>query len=182
MSNAEYPGPSLLPSHQRAKPKGRGCIIVLAVLGALIAISGVVVGVLAYLIFSSPEGKRAAAGAGELASMTFEATRAPGTKELHALGCPQASVMDSERMQAVTRKLNPDAATKPHAFRFHVVCGAIAGAAPTCDRVASTYRAAVTPAEPFAVSVARLGASRPECDATYAADASKLRDGIDWNE
>ena len=124
------------------------------------------------------EGKAIFGAIGEGAKILAEAQSAPGAAEVRALGCDQAMVIDMDRMVKLFE--HRDASAEREAFSIMVIChiGALQGDPPSCDRVASTYHAAVgVAARPFAATVTRGGGRGGEaCSSLYDAKGKKVRD------
>jgi hypothetical protein len=133
---------------------------------------GLVAGFAAYRFATSPDGKKIVSAVTSGAAVVAEATTAPGTKELRAIGCTTAMVIDAAKVAALAQTLGDGGnVTVDGDERLAVVCGTSGSTAPTCDQVAATYVAAVGAArEPFAVSVAKSGQS--QCEGRYLADGT----------
>lgn len=176
-----YPPPQPQPPLQPAKKKGSGCLLALAIAGGVIFLVAVVGGVMAYRFAQSPEGQKAISIVGEGTKIATESLTAPGTKELRALGCTQATVVDTERLEALGQRLEPDAAHAPSPaknYRYWVTCQVDKRSSGfTCDQVAATYRSAVgAPPGPFLVTVGEAHQSNPTCSTLYGADGARLGD------
>ena len=171
-----YPPPQQQPPLQPLKKKGGGCLLALGIAGAGLVVVGIVIMVVAYKFMSSSSGQ----GVVEASKLAMESLQAPGTAELRGIGCAQAAVVDTERMEAVVRKFADDAAaTLPNRdFKLQITCQARAsGTTPTCEEVARTYHDAVTtPAGRYLVSVNASGSKTASCFALYEPDGTKIRD------
>ncbi len=146
-------------------------LIVLAGAGgaaALLAIALVVVGVRA---LGGDSGAATSAPAGEGAAIANDGMNAPGTSALRGLGCAPAIAID------VGRLLGDAGAVRPGEPRFVVTCDVPGAEAPTCDRVAQTYFAAVGAGAigNVDVRVSRPGGAAPLCAHLYAPSGALIR-------
>jgi hypothetical protein len=165
-------GPPSPPSPPPRK-SGNGCLIALAVFGGLILLSGLLAAAFVYRFARSPDGQKIVAAVSSGAALLDEATNAPGVKELQALGCTSALVLDTARVKAIAASLADSGAGElSSAEPLQVICLPQKGATPPgCDAVATTYvRAVGRAAAPFAVSVGSSGGGEPECEAAYSAE------------
>jgi hypothetical protein len=106
----------------------------------------------------------------ESAKLGREGMAAPGTKELRALGCEPATVLDMQKtMSATGAKLQEG---EPRAI---VTCQLGAPLqAPTCEQVASTYLTAIgTAPGTFATRVMEVSGKR-RCSRLFAANGADL--------
>jgi hypothetical protein len=118
------------------------------------------IGIAAYVAVSSPSGRAIASAAREAVKISLRAQKAPGTKELRAMGCKQAMVMNGEDMTRMTGHLDAGMSNAANApFGDVVVCGVNPwSTAPKCEDVAARYVSAVGPRpKPFFVSVQQTG-------------------------
>jgi hypothetical protein len=159
-----------------AKKKTSTLTILLAVIGGGLLLFAVVFGIVAYKIMSSPEGRSVVGMIGETVRIARKAQSAPGTKELRALGCKSAMVMDADDFSKMAEAADPGRPIKEAPFGTMVVCGGMPfGDPPGCDEVATTYVSAAGARErPFVVMVQKSGRSQPECSSLYAGDGSSL--------
>lgn len=99
--------------------------------------------------------------------LAYEGMNAPGTKEMHALGCDQAMVMNADE---VGRLIGKDG---PHDVAIVVVCIARSERAPSCNDVAEAYVQAQDggAGSPFAVTV-RNNSTGKHCTERYGADGT----------
>ena len=158
------------------KKSGSGCLIALAIVGGLAVLVMAVVGFGVWRFASSKEGKAIIGAVGEGAKIIAEAQSAPGAAEVRKLGCDQALVLDIERMAKLFEHFD---ASAPHgSYSTMVICqvGVLHSDAPSCDQVASTYRAAVPAARPFAATVTRSGGHGEICSSLYDAKGNKVKD------
>ncbi|MGO9835219.1 MAG: hypothetical protein ACLP1X_13485 [Polyangiaceae bacterium] len=136
--------------------------------GAIVVIGLVVVGVRA---LSPAESNRPAASASAPGSeATKDGMRAAGTTELRQLGCGTALVMD------MLRVLGDAANIREGDPRFIVTCDVPEGGAPTCERAAGAYFAALggMGMGDVNVRVSRPGSLRPICSRLYAPSGADL--------
>ena len=116
---------------------------------------------------SAGDGTAAAPDRG--ATAATEGMNAKGTAEMRQLGCEQALVVDMARVLGSASRIEPG---EP---RWMVTCDVGTGAAPACERVASTYFGAVgTPDGNVCVRVSRTGAAQPSCSRLYAPNGADL--------
>jgi hypothetical protein len=154
-------------------------------LGALLVL--LATGIAIYAVWTSPTGRGVVGVIGQILSLQSKALKAPGTKELRALGCQQAMVMSFEDMRKIFAVLDAGAAAKeedpPPPFDELVICSVrIMGSAPTCETVSQTYVSAVGPrARPYLVTVSRQGKQKAECSQVRDKDGAFLHDGEDPN-
>ena len=111
-------------------------------------------------------------GAKEFMEATIAAQSAPGTEELRDLGCTTAMVMTFGDVSGIVGGLIEEADLGVAPETPLVICQAATGA-PTCDEVASTYLAAVSPGGPFSVQVEGSGA---ECQMFFDAAGNPIDD------
>jgi hypothetical protein len=164
------------PLQPRPKKKsGNGCLIALAIVGGLAAIT---IGLIAFGIYrfaGTKEGKLIFGVIGDATKLAAEAQSAPGAKEVRALGCDQAMAFDMDKMSKIMERF--DASAPPSGTKM-VVCqvGVFSKTPPACDHVARTYLAAAgPPARELLVSVTQTG-GRSVCSSIYDPAGKKLRD------
>jgi hypothetical protein len=164
------------PQPTAKKKSSSGCLIALAIVGGLAVLVMAVVGFGVWRFASSKEGKAIIGAVGEMATIVAEAQSAPGAAEVRELGCDQAMVLDLDRMVKIFKML--DAGAPHESYSVMVICqvGVLHGDPPSCDRVASTYRAAVNATRPFAASVTRSGSHGEVCSILYDAKGNRVRD------
>jgi hypothetical protein len=174
-----YPPPA--PGHAPrppAKKSGNGCLVALSVVGGIILLGGLVTAFFVYRFVSSPAGQKLVSAVASGATLVSEATTAPGTKELRAIGCNPAMVIDGAQVLAIADALGDGGKTTvpPGEDRLAVVCATPRGATkPTCADVAATYVAAVgRAAAPFAVSVGASNGGKPQCEERFSADGVQI--------
>lgn len=147
-------------------------MVALAGAGAAGAVAIVVVVVVAVRGCSSRDeaAPRAPAAPGAGVHLATEGMRAPGTRELRALGCSQAIVVDMQQL------LGDAGSVREGEPRYMVTCDVAAGAsAPTCERAAETYlRAAHGTDANVNVRVLRAGSVQPECSRVFAPNGADL--------
>jgi hypothetical protein len=152
-------------------------LIAIAIVAGVVLFGGLIVAVVVYRFVSSPDGKKIVSAVSSGAALLSEATSAPGTSELRALGCESALVIDAAKAQAIADSFT-DAGTADlsSAQPLQVICVRGRGPsapAPACDTIAATYVKAVgRAAAPFAVSMGARG-KEAECEASYAADGTR---------
>jgi len=138
--------------------------------GAIVLIGLVVVGLRALSPAEAPAAKASGSAQGSGAQATKEGMHARGTDELRAIGCATALVMDMQHVLG-------DAAVREGDPRFIVSCDVPAGAAaPTCERAAGTYFAALGNAGVADVNirVSHPASLRPICSRLYAPSGADL--------
>ena len=171
--NAPAPAPKPDPK------KGRGCLRALGIaLGIVFVVTLVAAGLL-YRYVQTPEGRKIFVFAKGVTKVMAGGFTAPGAKELRALGCQQAIVVDGQDLDRVVDEAE-DAGTPPE----HVVVRAspvivscsvgLAGTSLTCVDVFKAYQAAVPPsARRVAVTVQSAGGKKI-CDETFDPDGSSV--------
>lgn len=175
--NPQQPGmPYGQPPGPPPKKSGGGCLMAILIVGGVFALIAVVSAFFAWRFATSPDGQKLVAAVGSGAAILSDAAKAPGTKELRALGCATALVFDARRVQEVAATFG-DAGKIPKEEVLVVTCSVnLASSAPTCDQVASTYVAAVgTAASGFTAAVDVGGDTKKGCNARYLADGKRAR-------
>lgn len=173
-----YPqGPPQQPP-PRKKGLSKGCIVALAVTGAIVLVCGGVATWLGYSVYSNPDVQRVARAVGEGIEVSQEAMNAPGTEALREAGCDQAMVMLPEHMERIIHAVEPDGGSEAGEADFPpmVMCQFRFDVTLTCERVARVYGDAVpsAPAQ-FGVQVQKqTGGNRPTCSGLYAPDGTQL--------
>lgn len=114
-----------------------------------------------------------APGPDQAARAGAEGMGAKGTAELRALGCTNAVVVDMQRLLGSASQVR---AGEP---RYMVTCDVTAAGvagAPTCEKLASTYYAAVGGMADanVCVRVQPEGADKPSCSRLYAPNGADL--------
>jgi hypothetical protein len=180
----DAPGPAALysasasePPAPRPKKKTSTLTIVLAVIGGGLMLLFLGLGIAAYLLLSSPEGRAIAGVVGEAVKISSKAQKAPGTKELRAMGCKQAMVMDLDdlgKMMSFLDAGTPSGESAP--FGEMVVCSVNPwGTPPKCEDIAARYVSTVgTRSKPFVVNVQQAGKGKAECTLLYDGDGKLL--------
>jgi hypothetical protein len=153
-----------------------GFFVALLVFGGVVCMIALVGIVLVVRFLYTPEGKKLAHFVGDTAKLMQEAQRAPGTKELRALGCETAMVFDTDRMLDLMHDFDDAGARSDVDDKVMVTCAVgLLGTAPSCDDVARTYVGAVGEAKSsFRVHVQRQGGGRAECTGRYGADGAPI--------
>jgi len=146
-----------------------GCLIAFLVVLGLFIVGG---GVAAFFVWKY-FGKPIAA----MAEVVKDGQNAPGTKELRAAGCKDASAMDAKKLYTVLKDFadqlggdtknmqEPDSPTI-------VLCTLKPSKEMTCDEVAETYTSAASPKDKFSVLVQK-GKSQ-ECSGLYDSSGKKI--------
>jgi hypothetical protein len=164
------------------KKKTSTLTIVLAIVGGGFVMMFLVAGIAIYFVLSSPKGRTIVGVMGEAVKISAKAQKAPGTKELRAMGCKQAMVMDFEDLTKIMGKLDAGPRSdQPPPFGEMVTCSVNPwGTPPACDEVATTYVNAVGPRpKPFIVVVQKAGNPKGQCTTRYAADGKAMSDVVD---
>lgn len=135
----------------------------------------VAIGVSIYRWGNQPENREKLGAVSDLIRMGVESATAPGTAELRALGCSNAVVMDGERLNVLTERLQRlagdgdggSAAVQVQLATLY--CGVPKGKSLGCDQVARAYAQAVpTAPEPYLVVVQEdRGKEGPLCQGLY---------------
>ena len=145
-------------------------------MAGLFALCALVAGIFIYRYVSSEEGQKVVSAVTSSAALLSEATSAPGTNELRAIGCDTAMVVDVNRMQAIADAFDGGKDAFTGGARTIVSCQPRWGTpSPECDAVAAAYVAAVQRAPgPFVVTVGGKPGDNPHCQAVYSATGVKL--------
>jgi hypothetical protein len=159
------------------KKKTSTLTIVLVLVGSAFLVGLVGLGVIGFLVWRNPEGRKFVGVMGDTYRMMQKAQKAPGTKELRALGCQQAMVMDTDDFVQIARRLDAGP-TVPPVIGAIVVCAAKPwGTPPSCDDAAKTYLSGAGPRDrSFVVSVTQSGKSKPVCQALYDKSGARQDD------
>lgn len=152
-----------------------GCLLAFLIVLGLFVVSGAVGAFLIYREFGEFVG-----AAGEAMAEVTKGQKAPGAKEIRALGCEEASVIDGARMVAIAQRVENEMAKRDHrepkklpadTVSTIVYCKNNLGKTPTCDEVAKTYVDAASPSDPFVVNVNHLNVN--ECSTSYSKDGKE---------
>lgn len=158
------------------KKSGRGCVIVLAVLGGLFFLGVVGVGIAAWMAASSPKGQQALKVVQEMKA----AQNAPGTLELKTIGCSEAMVIDMDTVGKDVMSLFDSGALNSGKLpaKLSVYCqpGPFVDTPPTCADVARIFVKAAPPTEPFLATVQRQGDKKTLCSSLYAKTGEFITD------
>ncbi len=170
-----------------ARPKKRGnkgCLIAALIVLGLFFLCIVAVGVVIYRASQDPEVRKAWAAAQEGMQAVMEATNAPGTDEMRALGCNQAMVIDTARLNKVAGALEDepsegeapvDATEPPEVFGPSpmLMCQLRRRTELTCEELVKAYVAAAPEAEEkMKVQIIEqgLGNNKVRCSGVYGRD------------
>ena len=142
----------------------------LAGAGAGGALGLLVVAVFAIRSCGADRAPAAAAATNPGAEAATAGLHARGTNELRQLGCDTALVMDMKTL------LGDAAALRPGEPRIVVTCDVAGASAPTCDRAAGAYFAALggNADGNVNVRVGRPGTRAPICSAMYAPSGARI--------
>ena len=142
--------------------------LLFAVLGGALAIVVVVLVVVVASRFTGGGAPGSAPSASAGVAAVNEGLHAPGTEEVRGIGCDRALVLDMQRVLG--------SSLRPGDPRTIVTCDvASAEGAPTCERVASTYFAAVKTGEGnIAVRVMREAPPGALCARVYAPSGADI--------
>ncbi len=145
-------------------PKPQLPLIVLAAAGGAIALGAIVVTVVVVRSLTSDVSSAASSAPGEGAKLASAGMQAPGTSELRKLGCDPAIVLDMNAL------LGDASAVREGEPRYIVTCDVPGTEAPTCERAAAAYFAALggSAGGNVVVRVARSGSNAPLCSHLYA--------------
>jgi hypothetical protein len=160
------------------KKKTSTLTIVLAVIGGGFVLVVLGIAVAAYAVWSNPEGRKFVGMLGESMKVMQKAQKAPGTKELRALGCGQAMALDLEDLERITRYIDSGGVPMPSVIGRMVVCAAQPwDTPPSCDAVVGKYLGVVGKLDrPVLVSVTQSGKGKPLCQTIYDGGGAKLED------
>jgi hypothetical protein len=166
----------LVPRPAPRKTSGNGCLIALAVVGGLTAVTVALVAFALYRFAGTKEGKVVFGVIGDAARLVAEAHRAPGTKEVRALGCDQAMAFDMDSASTLMKHLDASAPPASMGIKMVVCQAGFFGRAPSCEAVAHAYLgAARAPARELLVTVSQ-GGRGAVCSSAYDPSGTKLRD------
>jgi hypothetical protein len=145
-------------------------LIALAAGGGAAALVVIGIGVVVVRSFTSEPSRVPAGVAGEGAEVANEGRHARGTAELRQIGCETAIAIDMQRL------LGSAKAVRDGEPRYIVTCDVTDAGAPTCERVAGTYFAALggTADANVNVRVSVTGSIKPLCSRLYAPTGADL--------
>lgn len=145
-------------------PRSQPSLVVLAGAGGAIGLLALAVGIVAVRAFTSSAEVTAPDSPSESAKVASAGMQAPGTSALRALGCDPAVVLDLNRL------LRDASEVREGEPRYVVTCDIAGAEAPTCERAAAIYFAALggSAGGNVNIRVARRGASEPLCSRLYA--------------
>ena len=158
-----------------SKKKGNGCVIALVSLVVITVLACVGLGVVAWKVLSTPEGKQAVRISGGMFHLMEEAKNAPGAKEVgKAGGCQQALVMDMKQWEEL---MAPDAGSgrrrRTTENRVIITCQVgFIRTPPTCESLARVYVDAAHPKDPFQVIVQKQGQFDKVCSQSFDPDGA----------
>ena len=174
----------------KPREKRSGCVIALMVLAGLAVVAIVLVAVGIYLFLRTDEGKRIYASLSDSASLSLKATRGPGIKELHAIGCETPMILTIGEWRRLESSM---ASLANESSEFDVADDVVdvplvqcyASRAfeglPSCDDLATTYAGAIeSPPERFIV-LAHVEGEEEEsgeivCTGYYDASGARIGD------
>jgi hypothetical protein len=175
MSSTSYGPP---PARARRNPAFTCFFVALGGLGLAVVtvVALVLFGVWAFV--ESPTGKKILAAPKKASEFLEEASKAPGTREMRAIGCAEAAVIDPEKMVDLIVDLFPDGGTVTRngaPIKAILSCRVRESGPPTCDEVKAAYLRGVHKAPgPFLIQVSAFGKRTCECHATYDANGTKI--------
>lgn len=158
-----------------ARMKTPGYLIVLYVVLGLVAFFLVTGSLAAWMFLRSETGQRVVTTFSKGMTLLQEASTAPGTAQLRALGCNGALVIPLDRAADILKQISPEAASSLESIPGHgtmVVCQ-IRTDEPAigCAEVARTYANAV-PSAPDQFGVTVQGRSKARCQGNYTRDGT----------
>lgn len=164
------------------KKKGMsGCLLAVLIFSAC-AVLGI--GAIGFIIWR--EAGAMLGSMKDLAALMLEAQSAEGAAEVRDLGCTQALVIDTEKLEGILVDLEAEIAKKenrkpkpPDLAKdgSHLVqCQVQSGTGPTCDEVAKTFAKAARPKNKFLVNVQSggSGSSGTSCSMSYEKDGTRI--------
>lgn len=164
------------PRENGNKKKTSTLTIVLVFVGSAFLLGLVGIAVVVFLVWRNPEGRKFVGLMGDTYKVMQKAQKAPGTKELRAMGCQQAMALDLDDLTQLIGRFDAAPPGSP-TFSAFVLCGAKPwGTPPACDDVAKTYLSGAGARDrPFVVSVTQSGKSKAICQVVY--DGAGVRQG-----
>jgi hypothetical protein len=166
--------PPYQPRPPSKKKSGNGCLIALAVVGALALVTVALMAIGVYRFAGTKEGKAIFGAVGDAARLMGEAQNAPGAKEVRALGCDQAMAFDMDQMGSIMKRFD---APVPPSGTMMVFCQVgVFDRAPDCDLVARTYLAAAGPPARDLVAAVQRNGGGSVCSCLYDRHGTKIRD------
>ena len=159
----------------RPEKKGLGGCMVAVIVGVGLLLTAA--GIIAWLIFWTPQGKQTVAFARASAEMMMRAAQAPGTSELKRSLCrASALVLDLDEFHALRKML--DASQGPSRARLQVICvPENAEPVPSCSDVARAWLNAVGSARGEFEVVVKAGGNKAECAELYSASGEHVGEG-----
>ncbi len=146
-------------------------VVGLAGAGVGIVLAVIVVAVVAVRSLTAEPPPPPTAGPSKATLAGEEGMRAPGTKELAALGCSPALVVDMARV------LGDASGILPGEPRYMVTCDVPAAVEPpTCEKASTVYFAAIggNADDPVGIRVLRAGVTAPLCSRLFAPNGADL--------
>ncbi len=158
------------------KKGSNGCLIALAVAGAIGLVACLIGGVVVWRAAQDPEVKRVMNVAGKGFALITKGASAPGAAEVQALGCQQAFVLDATEMldlldQFVDGGSREERQTYSGVMVFCQVNAIAKG--PSCEQIATTYAQATSPTAPFTVTVSKNGGAKG-CESKFDASGAPI--------
>lgn len=160
------------------KSSSSSCLVI-----ALVVVGCAVLAIGSAAFFIWREAGGLLGGMKDLAAIMIDAQSAEGAAEVRDLGCDEAMVVDTGKLEDVLTKLEAEIAKKenrkpkPVDFKAEgshlVICKVNAGKAPTCDEVAKTFSKAASPRDKFLVSVSK-GSGSENCSMAYTKDGAQI--------
>jgi len=152
------PAPNAQPA-EKPKKSGRGCLVALGLfVGGAVLVGGVGLGLAWHYGVLEKVGRGA--------KLAYDATNAPGAKELRALGCDQAMIINADDLAPLVGK------PIPRVEKIIVTCIGRSTSVPTCDNAAMAYAHAAASPQAFVVTVRKTDGNADHCMGRYAEDGT----------
>jgi hypothetical protein len=151
-------------SAKRLPGSGRGCVLAIGLFAAgVVLVGGVGLGLAWHsgLLGKLHRGVK----------LAYDGSNAPGAKELRAMGCDQAMILNADDLAPLVGKT-----AAPRAEKIIVTCIGRSTAVPSCDDAALAYAHAIGPPQGgFIVTVRKTDGKGEHCMGRYAEDGALAR-------
>ena len=113
------------PSAPPRKKKTSGLVLLLGVIGGGFLLITVALRLVVWRVMSTPGGQAIVGAVGESVRIMQKAQKAPGTKELRAMGCKTAMVLDMDELARLAQSFDGSRPKQPptESMGSMVACG-----------------------------------------------------------